>query len=135
MPELFPPYHPPARRLFRDLERSHALVESLFEGCTSARLFVDEAAAPRTGVIVCNSRLLCVGDISQTGFLAACRQRRQDAAQCCPGFVITQHRRDMRFNLILSRLAVNLRRDAQFLRPLDVALLVRAGDNDHLERL
>ena len=70
MPELFPPHHPLIRTLFRELERSHALVEALFEGCLTARLFVDDPAAPRYGVIVCNSRVLCAGDASQTDFLA-----------------------------------------------------------------
>lgn len=70
MPEISPSPNTPARVLFRELERSHALVEAVFEGCATARLFVDEAAAPRAGVIVCNSRVLCTGDPSQTGFLS-----------------------------------------------------------------
>lgn len=69
MPELFPPYPPLIRTLFRELERSHALVEALFEGCLTARLFVDDPAAPRSGVIVCNSRVLCTGDTPQIDFL------------------------------------------------------------------
>jgi RimJ/RimL family protein N-acetyltransferase len=69
LPELFPPYPPLVHSLFRELERSHALVEALFEGCLTARLFVDDPAAPRSGVIVYNSRVLCTGDASQIDFL------------------------------------------------------------------
>jgi len=69
MPEIFPTDHQLARPLFRELERSHTLVTAFFEGCATARLFVDEAAAPRAGVIVCNSRVLCAGDASQIDFL------------------------------------------------------------------
>lgn len=69
MPETSPFDHPFARPLFRDLERSHALVTAFFEGCATARLFVDNVETPRTGLIVCNSRVLCGGDASQTGFL------------------------------------------------------------------
>ena len=69
MPEISPSDHQPARPLFRELERSHALVTALFDGCATARLFVDDSAAPQAGVIVCNSRVLCAGDASQTGFL------------------------------------------------------------------
>lgn len=70
MPECFPPANQVARPLFRELERSHALVAALFEGCATARLFVDDTAAPRVGVVVCNSRVLCAGDTSQVDFLA-----------------------------------------------------------------
>jgi GNAT superfamily N-acetyltransferase len=69
MPEIFPTDYRPARPLFQELERSHALVAALFEGCVTARCFVDNAAAPQAGVIVSNSRVLCAGDVSQTGFL------------------------------------------------------------------
>lgn len=69
MPEIFPTDHQLARPLFRELERSHALVTALFEGCATARLFVDDPAAPRAGMIVCNSRLLCAGDASPGNFL------------------------------------------------------------------
>jgi len=69
MPEIFSPHNQLARPLFRELERSHALVEAFFEGCVTARLFVDDVAAPKTGVIVCNSRVLCAGDASQANFL------------------------------------------------------------------
>ena len=69
MPEIFLTDHQLARPLFHELERSHALVTAFFEGCATARLFVDEAAAPRAGVIVCNSRVLCAGDASQIDFL------------------------------------------------------------------
>jgi GNAT superfamily N-acetyltransferase len=55
--------------LFQELERSHALVEALFEDSLTARLFVNDPAAPRSGVIVCNSRILCAGDPSQVDFL------------------------------------------------------------------
>jgi GNAT superfamily N-acetyltransferase len=58
-----------ARLLFHDLERSHALVAAFFEGCATARLFVDEVNTPQSGVIVCNSRVLCAGDASDTDFL------------------------------------------------------------------
>jgi GNAT superfamily N-acetyltransferase len=70
MPEISPSANQPARSLFSKLERSHALVEALFEGCATAHLFVDQVAAPRAGVIVCNSRVLCAGDTSQVDFLA-----------------------------------------------------------------
>jgi GNAT superfamily N-acetyltransferase len=73
VPEVFPPNDQLARPLFSELERSHALVAAMFEGCATARLFVDDVHAPRTGIIVCNSRLLCVGDTSQTNFLAEMR--------------------------------------------------------------
>jgi hypothetical protein len=69
MPEIFSPDHQQARALFRELERSHALVAALFEGCVTARLFVDDIAAPRSGMILCNSRVLCAGDAYQTDFL------------------------------------------------------------------
>jgi len=69
MPEIFSPHNQLARPLFRELERSHALVTAFFEGCVTARLFVDDMTAPKTGVIVCNSRVLCAGDVSQADFL------------------------------------------------------------------
>jgi GNAT superfamily N-acetyltransferase len=69
MPEIFPPDIQPARPLFRELERSHALVNALFEGGATARLFVDHVTAPKSGVIVCNSRVLCAGDASQGDFI------------------------------------------------------------------
>lgn len=69
MPEIFPPNNQLVRPLFRELERSHALVEAFFEGCTAARLFVDDVDTPKAGVLVCNSRVLCAGDISQSDFL------------------------------------------------------------------
>jgi GNAT superfamily N-acetyltransferase len=69
MPEAFPADQQLARPLFRELERSHALVTALFEGCATARLFLDDPAAPRAGVIVCNSRILCAGDTTQIDFL------------------------------------------------------------------
>jgi len=69
MPEIFSPHNQLARPLFRELERSHAVVEAFFEGCVTARLFVDDVTAPKTGVIVCNNRVLCAGDVSQTDFL------------------------------------------------------------------
>jgi hypothetical protein len=56
--------------LFGELERSHALVAALFEGCATGRVFVDDPAAPRAGMLVCNSRMLWAGDPSQTGFLS-----------------------------------------------------------------
>jgi hypothetical protein len=68
MPELSSP-HGQTRPLFHSLERSHALVEAFFEGCATARLFVDHVDAPRSGIIVCNSRVLCTGDASQIDFL------------------------------------------------------------------
>lgn len=69
MPELFSSDIHPARSLFGELERSHALVTAFFEGCATARLFVDDPATPQSGVIVCNSRVLCAGDPSQIDFL------------------------------------------------------------------
>lgn len=69
MPEIFPLENPLVRPLFHELEQSHSLVAAFFEGCASARLFVDDPAAPKSGVIVCNSRVLCAGDATQTGFL------------------------------------------------------------------
>ena len=69
MPELFSPEIQLARPLFSKLERSHALVSAFFEGCATARLFVDQADAPQSAIIVCNSRVLCAGDASQTDFL------------------------------------------------------------------
>ncbi|HSK89545.1 MAG TPA: GNAT family N-acetyltransferase [Anaerolineales bacterium] len=70
MPELILSAHHRARSLFSALERSHALVAALFEGGATARLFVDDVAAPQAGVIVCNSRVLCAGDTSRIDFLA-----------------------------------------------------------------
>src|SRR5215211_4308143 len=69
MPEITPTDNQPTRLLFRELERSHALVTALFAGCARGRLFVDDPSAPRTGIIVCNSRVLCAGDASQADFL------------------------------------------------------------------
>lgn len=69
MPEVSAPDYHIARPIFHELERSHALVAAFFEGCATARLFVDHVETPRTGVIVCNSRVLCVGDSTRTGFL------------------------------------------------------------------
>jgi Acetyltransferases, including N-acetylases of ribosomal proteins len=68
MPEVFSTDRQLSRPLFRELERSHALVAAFFEGSATARLFVDDVSAPRAGVMVCNSRVLCAGDVSQ-GFL------------------------------------------------------------------
>ena len=75
MPEILPADNETVRRLFRELERSHALVAAFFEGKATARLFVDEVAVPRTGVIVCNSRVLCAGDTTQAGFLDEMERR------------------------------------------------------------
>ena len=69
MPEISPTQNQFARPLFHTLERSHALVTACFEGCATARLFVDHVAAPQSGVIVCNSRVLCAGDASRIDFL------------------------------------------------------------------
>ena len=69
MPELFAPEIPLARSLFSKLERSHALVSAFFEGCATARIIVDQAGTPQSAILVCNSRILCAGDASQTGFL------------------------------------------------------------------
>jgi GNAT superfamily N-acetyltransferase len=69
MPETTPHEQQLARNLFHESERSHALVAAFFEGCATARLFVDNTIAPQTAVIVCNSRVLCAGDPSRTGFL------------------------------------------------------------------
>lgn len=69
MPELFSSDKQRSRQLFLALERSHALVTAFFEGCATARLFVDNVAAPQSGIIVCNSRVLCAGESSQSNFL------------------------------------------------------------------
>jgi GNAT superfamily N-acetyltransferase len=69
MPETSPIENQLARPLFRELERSHALVQALFEGCATASLFVDDVAAPQAGMIVCNSRILCAGNAAQVDFL------------------------------------------------------------------
>jgi hypothetical protein len=68
MPELFSSDKQLARPLFRELERSHALVSAFFEGCATARLFVDQIDTSQSAVIVCNSRVLCAGDASQIDF-------------------------------------------------------------------
>lgn len=78
MPEIFSPQNQLARPLFRELERSHALVPALFEGNLTARLYVDDASAPRAGVIVCNGRVLCAGDAPQADFLAEMARRFSD---------------------------------------------------------
>jgi len=69
MPEISPIDHQLARPLFGELERSHALVAALFAGYASGRLFVDDPSRPQTGMIVCNSRILCAGDATQMDFL------------------------------------------------------------------
>jgi GNAT superfamily N-acetyltransferase len=69
MSEISLLYNPLVRPLFHELERSHALVAAFFEGCATARLFVDDPSAPRSGMIVCNSRVLCAGEFTQTAFL------------------------------------------------------------------
>jgi len=69
MPEIFLPDSQLARPLFHELERSHALVTAFFEGCATARLFVDNIVTPQAGVIVCNSRVLCAGDATRIDFL------------------------------------------------------------------
>ena len=69
MPEISPTENQLARPLFHNMERSHALVEALFEGCAAARLFVDDITTPQAGVIVCNSRILCAGNAAQIDFL------------------------------------------------------------------
>jgi GNAT superfamily N-acetyltransferase len=69
MPELLASDRQLAHPLFSELERSHALVAAFFEGCATARLFVDHAGTPQAAIIVCNSRVLCGGDASQTDFL------------------------------------------------------------------
>jgi GNAT superfamily N-acetyltransferase len=86
MPEIFPPTIQPARSLFRELERSHALVSALFEGCATARLFVDDVTAPKSGVIVCNSRVLCAGDASRSEFV-------QEMETCFADELIPAHKR------------------------------------------
>ena len=69
MPELLSIDYQRARPLFRELERSHALLPALFEGSATARLFVDDLSAPQAGLIVCNSRILCAGNSSKIDFL------------------------------------------------------------------
>jgi len=73
MPEIFYPDLHPARALFIELERSHALVTAFFEGCATARVFVDDAVRPQAGILVCNSRVLCAGDATQYDFLEEMR--------------------------------------------------------------
>jgi GNAT superfamily N-acetyltransferase len=70
MPEVSPLDNQLARPLFHKLEHSHALVSAFFDGCATARLFVDDRASPCSAMIVCNSRVLCAGDAYQTVFLA-----------------------------------------------------------------
>lgn len=70
MPEISPTDNQLARPLFHNLERSHALVTAFFEGDATARLFVDARDAPRSAMIVCNSRVLCAGDTFQFDFVA-----------------------------------------------------------------
>jgi GNAT superfamily N-acetyltransferase len=70
MPELSSTDKQLARPLFSALERWHALLASFFGGCATARVFVDHVDAPQSGILVCNSRVLCAGDASQTDFLA-----------------------------------------------------------------
>ena len=74
MPELSAIDYPQARPLFQGLEQSHALIPALFEGCATARLFVDDPSAPGAGIIVCNSRVLCAGDSAAMDFLAEMRR-------------------------------------------------------------
>jgi GNAT superfamily N-acetyltransferase len=69
MPEISPAHNLLSRQLFHGLEQSHALVAAFFEGVATARLFVDDIAAPKSGVIVCNSRVLCAGDASRIDFV------------------------------------------------------------------
>jgi GNAT superfamily N-acetyltransferase len=74
MPEISPTHDPFSRQLFHSLEQSHALVAAFFAGNATARLFVDDVTQPRAGVIVCNSRVLCGGDATQTTFLEEMEQ-------------------------------------------------------------
>ena len=69
MPEILSFENQLARPLFHKLERTHALVAAFFEGFATARLFVDDIAAPKSGVIVCNSRVLCAGDTPRIDFV------------------------------------------------------------------
>jgi GNAT superfamily N-acetyltransferase len=78
MPESFPADNQLARPLFQELEQSHALVPASFEGRATARLFVDDPAAPQVGMIVCNSRVLCAGDASRIDFLDEMTRRFSD---------------------------------------------------------
>ena len=78
MPEISPINHQVPRALFRELERSHALVAALFVGSATGRLFVDDLSWPRAGMIVCNSRILCAGDSSQLDFLDEIAQTFSD---------------------------------------------------------
>lgn len=52
MPEISPTQFPAARPLFASLEQTHALVAATFEANLSARIFVDDVAAPSMGVMV-----------------------------------------------------------------------------------
>jgi len=85
MPEIFSRDLNPARRLFHEMEGSHALVTSFFEGCTTARLFVDDVAKPRTGVLICNGRVLIAGDATRTDFI-------EEMAATFSGELIPAHR-------------------------------------------
>ena len=78
MPEVSPFDNPHTRPLFQELERSHALVAAFFEGSATARAFVDDTAAPRAGILICNSRVLCAGDASQSHFLNEIQLRFAD---------------------------------------------------------
>jgi GNAT superfamily N-acetyltransferase len=49
-------------------------VAALFQGCATARLFVDDPSTPQSGIIVCNSRVLCSGESSQVDFLNEMRR-------------------------------------------------------------
>jgi GNAT superfamily N-acetyltransferase len=69
MPEISPAHNLLSRQLFYSLEQSHALVAAFFEGYATARLFVDDVTAPKAGVLVCNSRVLCAGDASRIDFV------------------------------------------------------------------
>lgn len=69
MPEISSFDNHLARPLFQELERTHALVAAFFERHATARLFVDDISTPQTGVLVCNSRILCAGDASRIDFV------------------------------------------------------------------
>jgi GNAT superfamily N-acetyltransferase len=78
MPEFSTVDNQFARPLFTKLERTHALVAAFFEGNATARLFVNDVDAPRAGVIVYNSRVLCAGETSLNSFIEEMEQRFTD---------------------------------------------------------
>ena len=67
MPEIHLDNFPAIRSLFLGLEKTHALIQAATVGRLPARVFVDDASSPSTGVIVYKSRILCGGVGSKSG--------------------------------------------------------------------